>query len=84
MEEGVDELRRLDEEAREFVLHRGIDELVFVGRDFEILLELRGDEHISMENNSRTHLEQVLLVIERLLFLISQFRQGVVEAVVVN
>ena len=85
VEEGVDELRRLDKEARKLVLHCGVDEFVLVGRDFEVLFELRASGHLpTREHGKGTHLKQVLLVVESLLFLVSEFRQRVIEAIVVN
>ena len=60
VEEGVDELGSLHEESRELILHRGVDEVVLVGRDLEVLLQLHGlrveaDEMIA--TSSLTHLE---------------------------
>ena len=42
MEKRVDELCGLDEESGELILHRGVDEVVLVGRDLEVLLQLHG------------------------------------------
>ena len=43
VEKRVDELCGLDEESGELILHRGVDEVVLIGRDLEVLLQLHGD-----------------------------------------
>ena len=42
MEEGIDELSRECHEPREIVLQRGVDIIIFVGRQFKVLLQLDG------------------------------------------
>ena len=46
MEEGIDELRGLDEETGKLVLHGGVDVVVFVRRDLKVLFQLRSSQAI--------------------------------------
>ena len=41
MEKRINELRGLDKEARQLVLHRGIDEIILVRGNLEVLFQLR-------------------------------------------
>ena len=86
MEKRVDELRRQCEEARQFCLHRCIPIVIVVRRHFKVLLELVGclAQSIGAVRSAPTDLEQVLLVAKRLLPLLSQLRQRVIETIIVD
>ena len=58
MEKRINELRGLDKEARQLVLHRGIDEIILVRGNLEVLFQLRREgsvRHYSWNEGRRDY-----------------------------
>ena len=72
-------------ESGDICFHSVVDRLVFSGGDFKILFQLRPFSPTSrlVANMIATHLEQILLIIECLLFLVAQLCERVVESIVI-
>lgn len=72
-------------EAWKVLLQGSINIIVFVRRELKILLKLvHTMREIGIEVQDETHLEKILLVAQRFVFLVTKFRQRVVESIKVS